>query len=387
LTFNTNFVWNGVDNIVIDICTGGSNPYSAPYGGVRSHSLTNGSRFVRADTPASQCSVNTTTTNSNRPQIQFSFIEGTPPACPAPAGLSATNLTSNSADLGWTSDGEQFDVKWGTPGFDVEEEGTLEEDFENGGTLSGLDSNTTYAFYVRNNCGVDDLSVWAGPYTFTTLCEAVSALNENFDSTTTPNLPECWGKIFDNGANSYATITTTTTNSSSPNGVSLYNSDSSSSSNIILVSPVLSNLDAGTHWLRFSGRNSTASQDIVIGTLSDPTDGSTFTPFETVDLTTTFAEYTVDFSAYSGTDTYIGFRRLSTSTYTYVYLDNIVWEEKPSCFPPTALTATNLTSNSADLGWTSDGDTFDILWGETGFDVETEGTLEEGFENGGTLSG
>src|SRR5690606_5719683 len=136
LTFNTNFVWNGVDNIVIDICTGGSNPYSSPYGGVRSHSLTNGSRFVRADTSSSQCSVNTTSANSNRPQIQFSFIEGTPPACPEPAGLSATNLTSNSADLGWTSDGEQFDIKWGAPGFNVETEGTLVEDFVSGATLS-----------------------------------------------------------------------------------------------------------------------------------------------------------------------------------------------------------------------------------------------------------
>src|SRR5690606_15408765 len=329
------------------------------------------------------------TTTSSSPDIDFhidDFIIEEVPSCFPPTTLTATNITSNSAVLAWTSDGENFDIKWGAPGFDLETEGALVEDFANGATLSGLSPQTTYQFYVRNDCG-GDLSAWAGPFGFTTLCEAVSSLNENFDSTTTPNLPGCWGKIVDNGASIYATITTTTTNSSSPNGVSLYNSDSSSSSNIILVSPVLSNLDAGTHWLRFSGRNSTASQDIVIGTLSDPTDGSTFTPFETVDLTTTFAEYTVDFSAYSGTDTYIGFRRLSTSTYTYVYLDDIVWEEKPSCMFPLDLTATNLTSNSADLGWTSDGENFDIKWGEPGFDVETEGTLEESFENGGTLSG
>ena len=296
------------------------------------------------------------TTASISPDVYFyvdNFTVENLPSCLEPSNLTATDITAAGADLGWTSDGTAFDIKWGMSGFDVETEGTLEEGFENGGTLSGLDANTTYAFYVRNNCGVDDLSVWAGPFSFTTLCEAVSALNENFDSTTTPNLPECWGKIFDNGANSFATITTTTTNSSSPNGVSLYNSDSSSSSNIILVSPVLSNLDAGTHWLRFSGRNSIASQDIVIGTLSDPTDGGTFTPFETVDLTTTFAEYTVDFSAYSGTDTYIGFRRLSTSTYTYVYLDDIVWEEKPSCMAPTDLTATPTSLTGADISWTA----------------------------------
>src|SRR5690606_919405 len=195
LTFNTNFVWNGVDNIVIDICTGGSNPYSAPCGGVRSHSLTNGSRFVRADTSESQCSVNTTTTNSNRPQIQFSFIEGTPPACPAPAGLSATNLTSNSADLSWTSDGEQFDIKWGAPGFDVETEGTLVEDFVSGATLSGLAPQTTYQFYVRQICGAEE-SVWAGPFSFTTLCVPVAVLpyTENFDTYGTGSnaFPDCW---------------------------------------------------------------------------------------------------------------------------------------------------------------------------------------------------
>ena len=79
-------------------------------------------------------------------------------------------------------------------------------------------------------------------------------------------------------------------------GVSLYNSSSDSASNIMLVSPVLSNLGAGTHRLKFAGRNSTATQDIEIGTLTDPTDPTTFTVFETVDLTTSFAEYTVDFS-------------------------------------------------------------------------------------------
>src|SRR5690606_7100847 len=71
-----------------------------------------------------------------------------PPSCFPPADLSATNITTNSADLSWTSDGEQFDIKWGTPGFDVEEEGTLAEDFENGATLSGLSPQTTYHFYV-----------------------------------------------------------------------------------------------------------------------------------------------------------------------------------------------------------------------------------------------
>src|SRR5690606_32342247 len=90
------------------------------------------------------------------------------PSCLEPSALTSTNLTYSSAYLAWTSDGTAFDIKWGAPGFDVETEGTLVEDFENGATLSGLDSNTTYEFYVRNNCGGGDLSAWAGPYSFYT---------------------------------------------------------------------------------------------------------------------------------------------------------------------------------------------------------------------------
>src|SRR5690606_16658551 len=82
------------------------------------------------------------------------------PACLPPSALTATNLTTNSADLGWTSDGNVFEIKWGAPGFDVETEGTLVEDFESGATLSGLDPNTTYQFYVRQNCGTEE-SDWA----------------------------------------------------------------------------------------------------------------------------------------------------------------------------------------------------------------------------------
>src|SRR5690606_20745635 len=79
------FVWNGTDNILVDICTGPSNPYASPYGGVRSDAMTSGSRFVRADGSGSQCGVNTGSTNSNRPQIQFTYLppppcEGTPDA-------------------------------------------------------------------------------------------------------------------------------------------------------------------------------------------------------------------------------------------------------------------------------------------------------------------
>src|SRR5690606_31523443 len=104
LSFDTNFVWNGVDNIVVDICTGGDNPYSTPYGGVRVHPKTNGSRFYRSDISGSMCSATSGTstgTTTNRPQINFTFVEGTPPSCFPPGDLASTITSYTSADISW----------------------------------------------------------------------------------------------------------------------------------------------------------------------------------------------------------------------------------------------------------------------------------------------
>src|SRR5690606_29748025 len=57
----------------------------------------------------------------------------------------------------------------------------------------------------------------------------------------------------------------------------------------------------------------------------------------------------------------------------------------PACPAPTALTA-EVTANSATLGWIGTGN-FDIKWGASGFDVETEGTLVAGASNPYNLGG
>src|SRR5690606_21458618 len=44
-------------------------------------------------------------------------IEKGIPACVVPTDLTASNLTENSADLSWTSDGTLFDIEWGVSGF------------------------------------------------------------------------------------------------------------------------------------------------------------------------------------------------------------------------------------------------------------------------------
>jgi hypothetical protein len=97
INFNSNFVWNGTSNILVDICSDGPNPYSSPYGSVRTIAsfTTNGSRFVRADGSGSRCGVNTGSLNSNKPQIQF--IWAAPVGC---AGTPDTPTVTASPSVG-----------------------------------------------------------------------------------------------------------------------------------------------------------------------------------------------------------------------------------------------------------------------------------------------
>ncbi len=77
LEFTTNFIWDGVNNIVVDVCHNSSMPFAAPYGGVRAQSMTNGGRSIRQDNSGSLCGSNTNQTVNNRPQIRFNYIPPT----------------------------------------------------------------------------------------------------------------------------------------------------------------------------------------------------------------------------------------------------------------------------------------------------------------------
>ncbi|PZW40666.1 putative secreted protein (Por secretion system target) [Mesonia algae] len=109
---------------------------------------------------------------------------GAPPTCPAPSEVITENVTSSSVDVSWTLGGEEteWEVIYGSPGFDPETEGTTIVD--NDGTLGvnilNLDSQTEYNFYVKAICAVDDESDWVGPLEFTTLAEA--PINDECDN-------------------------------------------------------------------------------------------------------------------------------------------------------------------------------------------------------------
>ncbi|MBK9174970.1 MAG: fibronectin type III domain-containing protein [Flavobacteriales bacterium] len=258
VTFSSSFVWDGVSNIVVDICHNNSMAFASPYGGVRAATLTNGGRFIRAADGGAACAVlPPRTLLANRPQVRFNYtgsragdpdpgnteasanpvcsgapltlslqnattgsgvsyqwyvstVSATPgvkrmrirdvwntagnlidpcinygygetedydvtidppPACPSPSSLVASSPTANSVTLNWNIGCTEtaWEVEYGAPGFALGTGTVVPAGTNVAFVLGGLASTTAYEAYVRADCGVDGVSGWLGPVSFTTL--------------------------------------------------------------------------------------------------------------------------------------------------------------------------------------------------------------------------
>ena len=312
------------------------------------------------------------------------------PSCTAPTALTATDLTATTATLGWTAGGTE--TTWEIV---VQADGTGEP--TGSGTAvattaihsaTGLTASTAYEVYYRADCTGGDYSAWVGPVDFTTPCVAVATFSENFDGVSTGTLPDCWSKIV-TSASSYSKVETSTSyDQSAPNSVRMYAS-SDTSATMFLVSPGVTTLGSA-YRLTLKAVVDDVACAYSVGTITDPTDSTTFTALytnETLTATNSAESKIYDFSAYSGSDSYVAIQ-YHPSYYDTLYLDDMVWEAVPSCPVPNTLTATNITATSADLGWTAGGTetTWNVEYGADGF-TQGAGTTVAVTANPYTLSG
>jgi len=290
--------------------------------------------------------------------------------CPQPLASYWSNVTAYTADLFWSEPGTAtaWEVEIDTAGFSPTGTATYPGLLDTNVTATGLLANTNYQYYVRAVCGTGDSSLWAGPYSFTTLCIPVASFYENFENVTAPAITNCWNVLY-SGTNQFASVQTNNSAinaNSGTNSVRFYNS-SDLNPVWMLVSPELTNLSAGTHRTVFFAKDNDAN-DIIIGTMSDPNDAATFTAFDTITTSSSYQQYIVSFAAYSGSDTYVAYRSVPSGTYDYTYMDDIRIAEE--CTMPTAGTVSDLTSSSASLNWITSGTTattWSIEYGPTGF--------------------
>jgi len=298
------------------------------------------------------------------------------PTCPRPLHVTASNPTTNSIDLSWDQDGtpNSWVIEYGPAGF-TPGTGTEVTATTNPFTVTGLNPSTIYNFYVTAECGGGDSSARSFAASGATSCAAVSALPyiENFDGygTGTTVYPLCWGRI-----NTYTSGDRPYVNSTCYAGVgSLYFYATSTSYNIAITPEFDATIPINTLQATFMYRASNATDYMIVGVMTNPTDASTFVPVDTVAPTgsaTAWTEKEVVFSGYTGNGHYIAFYNGNSSSTCYSYIDNLNINLIPSCPKPQNVHVVSATINSVELGWTEVGSatSWEIAYGAPGFDLD-----------------
>ncbi|MFH2095419.1 MAG: fibronectin type III domain-containing protein, partial [Bacteroidota bacterium] len=322
-----------------------------------------------------------------------------PPTCPAPVNPGATNIMSTTTDLFWTETGSAttWNIEYGPAGF-TQGTGTIITGVTaNPYQLTGLSSSTSYSFYVQADCGGGDYSFWTGPYTFTTTCNVIAApYFQNFENG--GSIPVCWINATGDDFNWSFGLTTPTANTGPQNGdhtsgTGYFAYTESSNPNYPanqadLLTPIIdiSTLTnpSLTFWYNLYGANmGTLHVDIYDGTwhndifIISGNQGDVWT-----EVVLNLAAYTSPVQA--------RFRGVTGTDWTSdMAVDDVRFDELPTCPQPSGLTAQNVQSDQADLGWTENGfaTTWEIEYGPFGFTQGTGTTITGINSNPYTLTG
>ncbi|MBF6641280.1 choice-of-anchor J domain-containing protein [Flavobacterium sp. J49] len=253
---------------------------------------------------------------------------GPPPTCRRPTAVTTSTVTSNSVILNWTqptnpdnsvaSAWQVLALPCGSPAPAANATGFVDVTSGPPYTLTGLSSSTCYDIYIRAVCSSTDSSIWSGPSTITTQVAP----------------PVCGGTFVDAGGpanypgNSDSTVTVCPVN---PGDV---------------VTVTFTSFNTETNWdalYVFDGNSITSPQIAstngagnVPGGLTGGYWGSTIPgPFTS-----------------SSPDGCLTFRFRSDGAVNLAgWVANVTCNPAPECQRPNTLTATNITTTSAYLGW------------------------------------
>ncbi|MEF3078119.1 T9SS type B sorting domain-containing protein [Winogradskyella poriferorum] len=287
------------------------------------------------------------------------------PTCFDPTFLTASAITSTSAELGWTQGGTVVDwnielVPAGTPPTGTATDSGVTNPY----TVSGLTAVTDYEYYVQANCG-SELSGWVGPFAFTTECTTFTApYTEGFENGGT--IPLCWTMdggedwFFDNdpgfnhiGDNGTITGTTATNDyfawcdSSGDDGVRTLTSPLVDVSG--LTSPALSFYEISDN-----EGNANCQLDVEVW------DGAAWNNMGTYNTNTSGWELKIiglsSLTITGDVQARFIFSEIVTGDfYDDIAIDDVTFDEAPDCIPPSSITITNITGSSADIDWIGTG--------------------------------
>ncbi len=304
------------------------------------------------------------------------------PLCPKPTNLAVSSVGANSITLDWTSGGAtDWQIEYGPIGFTLGS-GTLINVPTNPFTVTGLASSTAYEFYVRDSCGIANVSDWSTSAAATTACLPLSApWNENFDAsnfappvtfTDTGIVDNCWnrsplddylwmvGEVLFPTPNTGPSADHTTGNGNymvtETIGFAPLPSTALLETPLIDLSPL--NVPELSFWYHMFGFN---IGDLVV----EIDNGSGYTAIDTISgeqqsaSTDAWLESIQDLSAYADDTVRIRFKaiKFQNGVLSDIAIDDVDIHEQPSCPKPQDLNLVSAQANSLTISWTSGGAT------------------------------
>lgn len=291
--------------------------------------------------------------------------------CPPPTQLTAQNISSYEATLGWTQSGEadSWNVEYGLAGFTAGS-GTFLENLDNNAYfLDGLLHGTAYSFYVQADCGGGELSEWAGPYTFSTLCTPIlTPFFEGFEEgyTHNTNVGRCWTQHW--FVNTRWRVNSLFTDHNRKPRTGSFNAFLQPYSVSWMIHPL--EVAAGTVYVfEIYARSNFGQPKMTIawgntGTVSAMT--NIIIP-ETSVSGGDYQLFTASFMTANSGTIYLGIKGESQGH--YISIDDI-HVFAVACPKPYDLYAINIGPYQADIGWTQPGtaNLWNIEWGPAGFE-------------------
>ncbi|MCT4623564.1 MAG: right-handed parallel beta-helix repeat-containing protein, partial [Schleiferiaceae bacterium] len=313
------------------------------------------------------------------------------PNCPKPTNLFASNTTGTGTTINWDAiaNANTYSIEYGPRGF-VQGTGTFIYGITNNSqAITGLNSVTDYDFYVKSICSGDSLV--AGPLTVRTSCPNVFSTPyfTDFENTagifpTNGTFQNCW-EIFPAVSNQYhwrgakapnygwqtGPRYDNTTGVNDGKFVRIEASYTGNDATLVggpfdlssLTKPALSFFyhmyGAETGELHIDVSTDNVNWDMGLFTLSGEQTAAQLDPY-------TQAE--VMLSDYANDTVYVRFRATyGTGSKGDMAIDDIAIDELSACIAPQNIKAANVTTNAADISWSTFEANVVLEYGPCGF--------------------
>lgn len=346
-------------------------------------------------------------------QVVYNWItECVPPTCPKVTNVTGNSITNHTAQITWNETGTAslWDIIYGYNGFDLNTDGVLVQGLTTTQyQLTGLDALTYYDVYVRADCGEGDLSLWRGPYTFTTLipCPSINSTiltDATYESISieieAAGTETEWNVVYGPSGFNFVDGTSvlisenpfTINGLSSDTGYDFYiqaecGADGTSTyyfANYSTTVPcpdvwsvTISNITHQGAEISWSNSSVQDTWNIEVGLPGFiPGTGSQVLSFNSINdnpfVISTGLEPETEYVAYVMADC----GALGTSD--WVGSDNFT--TFPTCMVPVNVVISDVMTNSVNVSWTETGTatTWNLIYGPIGFDPQSEGTFVEG---------